>query len=48
MKKLLLIFLFIPLISFGQETNKIFTITIESGEVISEVYKELYDLNHFT
>jgi hypothetical protein len=41
MKKLLLILLFIPLISFGQETNKVFTITIESGEVIlSKGYRD--------
>tara|TARA_B100000787_G_scaffold164397_1_gene147040 strand:- start:123 stop:986 length:864 start_codon:yes stop_codon:yes gene_type:complete len=45
MKKLLLILLFIPLISFGQETKEenskpVYKITISSGEVIeSEIYR---------
>ncbi len=34
MKKLLIILLFIPLISFGQETEKVYLITTKSGRVI--------------
>ena len=34
MKKLLLLLLFIPLISFGQETEKVYLITTKSGKVI--------------
>jgi hypothetical protein len=34
MKKLLIILLFIPLISFGQETEKVYEITTKSGKVI--------------